>query len=766
MGKKISAVIFTGLVLAGIVLIPITFAESVPDWIKNTAGWWATDSISEMEFLNAIEFLVNEKIIHVSDKTSDKDGTEHIPDWIKNTAGWWADDQIDDQTFLNTIEFLIKKGIITLDKECKFFAEEYNHISEEQQKILCKFSNLNFMEFWYTPYKPQANEINTLGFRGAEFSEIKSSDTYRIFMVGGSTVFGDGVKNHNTIPSLLQGFYSNDKFDNIKQIEVINAGINGGVSKHEADLIKNKISKMSPDLIIVYDGWNDSKIGNYGHFDWDEENNDVSWKNRWTDVCNSYNKEFDVVIALQPLITHKTFFLTDQEFTHYHARIAIAKETENLDKLATHLNELDSICNSAHDLRDIMKDMTSGVYYDQGHMTPTGNKIIANKIYEITLPIIEKNSRLILSTNDKKIEDEPKNHQTESNSKVDYRGKLITGTDFSKKNISNIIAYFSTFKETDFSSSNLKNMDAKFSRFINVDFSNAKLQNSKISRSVFTNSDFSHADLSQSYLSTSTIINSDLTNSMFKNSELRGVAMNNLVLENTYFENVDFSHSFSKNLDFTKTYLQNSKLTGAHMRECVFDGTDFSTIEIHGDSLSPTEFVFCSMKYSNFSKIEMYNIDFTAKDVLVDDEYVVYPGSDLSNSVFTDLDLRTTIFSTWSNVDHKTFFSQKFEIPINVDPLDLVRNIISPKLEYSKFDNVNLRDNDLSVINLSHSHIIYSDLTNVSFKNSDLSFSSIVNSDLSGADLEGANLDGVTLDNVTLSNANLKCINHPICESG
>ena len=41
------------------------------------------------------------------------------------------------------------------------------------------------------------------------------------------------------------------------------------------------------------------------------------------------------------------------------------------------------------------------------------------------------------------------------------------------------------------------------------------------------------------------------------------------------------------------------------------------------------------------------------------------------------------------------------------------------------------------------------------------SFSSIINSDLSGA-----NLDGVTLDNVILSNANLKCINHPICESG
>jgi len=781
--KNIIVMICVALVLSGIILIPNALAENVPGWVKNTAGWWATDTISETEFVNAIEFLVKENIIQINvSQTSET--SQSVPDWIKNTAGWWADDKIDDQTFLNAIEFLIKKGIVTLDKECKFFAEEYNLINEKHQKILCKFPNFDFMEFWYTPYEVESNEINALGFRGAEFSKIKPLDTYRIFMIGGSTVFGDGVENHNTIPSFLQGFYSNDKFENIKQIEVINAGINGGAAKQETDLIKNKISKMSPDLIIVYDGWNDSKIGNYGNFNWDEENDDETWKNRWTDICNSYNKEFDVVITLQPLITHKTLFLTDQEFTNLKTRNMIVTETENLDKLATHLNELNSTCNSAYDLRDIMKDMTSGVYYDQGHMTPTGNKIIANKIYEITLPIIEKNSQLILSTNDKKIEDEPKNHKTESNSKVDYNGKLIVGTDFSKKNISDIIAYFSIFRETDFSSSNIKNMDVKFSRFNNVDFSNAELQNSKISRSIFTNSDFRYADFSQSYFSTSTIINSDLTNSMFKNSDLRGVAMNDLVLENTNFENVDFSHSFSRNLDFTKTILQNSKLTGAYMRECVFDGTNFSImeIEIHGDSLSPTEFVFCSMKDSNFSKIEMYNIDFTAKDILVDDEYVIYPGSDLSNSVFTNLDLRTTMFSMWSKdipkkckasdetvcktIDYQEFFNLRFYIPINTDPLDLVRNTVSVKLEYSKFDNVNLSDNDLSVINLRHSQIIDSDLTNASFKHSDLSFSSIINSDLSGANLEGANLDGVTLDNVILSNANLKCINHPICESG
>ena len=79
-------------------VVPNAFAD-VPDWVKNTAGWWAADAISETEFLNAIEFLVNKEIIQVSDTTSGKDGSGYVPSWIKNNAGWWADGQIDDSSF-------------------------------------------------------------------------------------------------------------------------------------------------------------------------------------------------------------------------------------------------------------------------------------------------------------------------------------------------------------------------------------------------------------------------------------------------------------------------------------------------------------------------------------------------------------------------------------------------------------------------------------------------------------------------------------------
>ena len=39
-------------------VFPLANAESVPDCVKNTAGWWADDTISETEFVNAISYLI------------------------------------------------------------------------------------------------------------------------------------------------------------------------------------------------------------------------------------------------------------------------------------------------------------------------------------------------------------------------------------------------------------------------------------------------------------------------------------------------------------------------------------------------------------------------------------------------------------------------------------------------------------------------------------------------------------------------------------
>ena len=93
--------------------------KQIPAWIKNNAGWWATDQIDDSSFLKGIQYLIQNDIIYLKILSVDSSTTESgigtsdtIPEWVKNTAGWWADDQIDDETFVNAIQYLIREGLI------------------------------------------------------------------------------------------------------------------------------------------------------------------------------------------------------------------------------------------------------------------------------------------------------------------------------------------------------------------------------------------------------------------------------------------------------------------------------------------------------------------------------------------------------------------------------------------------------------------------------------------------------------------------------
>ena len=108
-------------VLVLISIVPTVLSDShhgeniVPNWVKNTAGWWATNQIPDSGFVDGIEFLVKEGIIVVSDIQKDP-STPYvgIPEWLKTNAGWWAEDQIDDKTFATGIEYLIRIGLIVV----------------------------------------------------------------------------------------------------------------------------------------------------------------------------------------------------------------------------------------------------------------------------------------------------------------------------------------------------------------------------------------------------------------------------------------------------------------------------------------------------------------------------------------------------------------------------------------------------------------------------------------------------------------------------
>jgi len=86
-------------------------SEIIPDWIKNNARWWSINNISDNEFIDGIEHLIEKEIISVT-PSERSDLEREIPDWIKNNAKWWADDLISDEDFVESIQYLVQKGII------------------------------------------------------------------------------------------------------------------------------------------------------------------------------------------------------------------------------------------------------------------------------------------------------------------------------------------------------------------------------------------------------------------------------------------------------------------------------------------------------------------------------------------------------------------------------------------------------------------------------------------------------------------------------
>jgi len=65
--KQNSGKISILMIIFSILLVSLTVneanAESVPEWVKNNALWYGQGDISELEFLNAIKFLIDSGVI-------------------------------------------------------------------------------------------------------------------------------------------------------------------------------------------------------------------------------------------------------------------------------------------------------------------------------------------------------------------------------------------------------------------------------------------------------------------------------------------------------------------------------------------------------------------------------------------------------------------------------------------------------------------------------------------------------------------------------
>jgi len=92
--------------------------------------------------------------------------------------------------------------------------------------------------------------LNERGYRGKQPSMPKPAGEFRVFVLGGSTVFG----GEPPIPDLLEEQFRKSGSENVK---VYNYGVVSSVSSMELSRIVFEISELEPDLIVMYNGGND-----------------------------------------------------------------------------------------------------------------------------------------------------------------------------------------------------------------------------------------------------------------------------------------------------------------------------------------------------------------------------------------------------------------------------------------------------------------------------------------------------------------------------
>ena len=271
---------------------------------------------------------------------------------------------------------------------CEFEENEiFQTMSDEQKRQLCvDLYEVKISGNVLIPnQKSETLSINSLGFRGDEISEIKPDNTFRIFMLGGSTMFGHGATSDDTtIPGYIQNMLQDKSYN--YEIQVINAGIQGADSFDEANILETKILQLNPDLVIIYDGWNDLR----------EQNSPEEISRNWKKICQiGNNNDFDVMISLQPIAGFGDKLLTEQEqeYVRTGTNYADEKLIKFVSEYNRYENEMESLaaCALTVNFRGVFDSVNSPVYWDQGHVSDYGNSILAEKMISYIQKVLPEN---------------------------------------------------------------------------------------------------------------------------------------------------------------------------------------------------------------------------------------------------------------------------------------------------------------------------------------------------------------------------------------
>ena len=82
--------------------------------MKNTAKWWSQGQVSDDDFINGVQYLIQKGVIQVSTSGPPIANNSTIPTWVKSNAGLWATDQVSSVEFVKGIQYMLQNKILTI----------------------------------------------------------------------------------------------------------------------------------------------------------------------------------------------------------------------------------------------------------------------------------------------------------------------------------------------------------------------------------------------------------------------------------------------------------------------------------------------------------------------------------------------------------------------------------------------------------------------------------------------------------------------------
>ena len=133
--------------------------------------------------------------------------------------------------------------------------EEQDRIAADQNGFDARLAYRPFVTWRHTPYASPTTNVDSAGYRVTAGSRC-AAGTLRVFLFGGSTMWGYQAADGGTIASHLQASLSRAT---TRPVCVVNAGEMGWVSSQELIMLTQLLRDGDvPDAIIFYDGINDT----------------------------------------------------------------------------------------------------------------------------------------------------------------------------------------------------------------------------------------------------------------------------------------------------------------------------------------------------------------------------------------------------------------------------------------------------------------------------------------------------------------------------